>query len=98
MSKTGVNFSFDVTKLDKSKFYKGKNGAIYANLTVFIDSDKDQYDNNGGIQQSLSKEERDQGVKAPYIGNAKIFWSDSGQSAPKQAEPAATLDEEDLPF
>ena len=98
MSKIGVNFSIDVTKLDKSKFYKGKNGSIYANCTAYIDSEKDKYDNNGGIQQSLSKEEREQGVKAPYIGNVKTFWSDSGQSAPKQAEPAAPLDEEDIPF
>ena len=34
MSKIGVNFSIDVTKLDKSKFYKGKNGSIYANCTA----------------------------------------------------------------
>ena len=51
MTKIGVNFSIDVTKLDKSKFYKGKNGSIYANCTAYIDSEKDKYDNNGSIQQ-----------------------------------------------
>ena len=98
MSKTGVNLSIDVTKLDKSKFFKGKNGGVYANLTVFVDTEKDQYDNNGGIQQQLTKEERDQGIRAPYLGNAKIFWTDSSNPEPKPLEPTLSLEEEDVPF
>jgi len=75
----GINLSIDVTKLDKSRFYKGKKGT-YAKLTCFINTDEtSQYDDHGTITQELSKEDRDNGVKLPILGNAKIFWKD-GQS------------------
>ena len=35
--KIGLNLKVDVTKLDKSKFFHGKNGAVYADLTAFVD-------------------------------------------------------------
>ena len=98
MSRTGVNQSINLSKLDKSKLFKGKDGSMWANLTSYLDTEKDQYDNNGGIQQSLSKEEREQGIKAPYIGNNKIFWTDSSQAQAKSPEPTLSLEDEDLPF
>ena len=49
MSTIGVNLSIDVSKLDKSRLYKGAKGT-YANLTVFIDSNPDQFGKNGGSQ------------------------------------------------
>ena len=77
--KIGFNLSIDVTKLDKSRFYKGKKGT-YAKLTCFVDTEEtSQYGDNGTITQELSKEDRDNGVKLPILGNAKIFWKD-GQS------------------
>ena len=98
MSRTGVNQSINLSKLDKSKLFKGKDGSMWANLTSYLDTEKDQYDNNGSIQQSLSKEEREQGIKAPYIGNNKIFWTDSSNPEPKPLEPTLSLEDEDLPF
>ncbi len=75
----GINFSIDVTKLDKSRFFKGKKGT-YAKLTCFINTEEtSQFGDNGPITQELSKEDRDNGVKLPILGNAKIFWKD-GQS------------------
>jgi len=75
----GINLSIDVTKLDKSRFYKGKKGT-YAKLTCFVDTEEtSQYGDNGTITQEVSKEDRDNGVKLPILGNAKIFWKD-GQS------------------
>lgn len=80
----GINFSIDVTKLDKSRFFKGKKGT-YAKLTCFVDTEEtSQFGDNGTITQELSKEDRDNGVKLPILGNAKIFWKDgqSGQQRP----------------
>ena len=39
MATIGLNFSIDVTKLDKTRFYQGKKGT-YAKLTVFVDSEQ----------------------------------------------------------
>jgi hypothetical protein len=99
MSRIGVNLSIDVTKLDKARFYKGAKGT-YANLTAYIDSEKDQYDQNGGIQEQATQDERANKVKMPFVGNVKIFWTDSPAigGSPKQAEHAAALADEDIPF
>lgn len=78
--KIGVNFKLNLTKIDKSKIFHAKYGAKYAEFTSFIDIDEqDQYGNNGGITQSLNKEERSANVKAPFLGNSKVFWKDSQQ-------------------
>lgn len=102
MSKVGVNFKIDVTKLDKSRFFVGKKGT-YADLTVFVDSEPSQFGDNGMIVEQSTKEERDQGIKLPKIGNATIFWSDApefqqpkGNSAP-EALPVDDFDD-DVPF
>lgn len=87
--KVGLNFSIDVTKLDKERFIKGKKGT-YANLTTFVDIDNvDQYENNGFISQSISKEERTNGVQLPILGNVRVVFRDDN----KHQEL-----EEDVPF
>ncbi|MGI9569193.1 MAG: hypothetical protein ACR2PH_05535 [Desulfobulbia bacterium] len=76
MGVIGINLNIDVTKLDKERFFKAKNGSVYADLTLFLktkDVDQDQYGRSGGISQSTSKEERDKGLQMPFVGNAKIF-------------------------
>lgn len=79
MSKIGVSLKIDVTKLDKSRFFEGKNGAKYADLTVFIDPDNpDQYGQHGGIQIAKTKDEGND-VKLPYVGNCKVFWQEGAQ-------------------
>ena len=101
MSTIGVNLSIDVSKLDKSRLYKGAKGT-YANLTVFIDSNPDQYGKNGGVKEQATKEERDQKVKMPFVGNATIFWSDNPdfqQARVEQAqEPATDEFDDSIPF
>lgn len=85
--KIGVNLKIDVTKLDKTKFFKAKTGAVYADLTVFIDPNhEDQYGYHGGITQALTKDERDANVKPKYLGNAKVFWKDQQEHIPQQNE------------
>lgn len=74
MGKIGISFKIDVKKLDKTRFFHANSGAIYADLTLFLDTkEADQYGQHGGIQQSTSQEERDAGMQLPFVGNAKIF-------------------------
>ena len=101
--KVGISIKIDVTKLDKSKFFKGDKG-IYADLTTFVDLDQqDQYQNNGFIAQSQTKEEREGGAeKPPILGNVKVFYKDGGSAPQQQApqhQPAQEFDETDsIPF
>jgi len=76
MGKIAVSLKIDVSKIDKSRLFKGAKG-IYLDATAFIDIDElDQYGNSGMITQDVTKEERDQGVKGNILGNSKVFWKD----------------------
>tara|TARA_Y100000996_G_scaffold111361_3_gene82405 strand:+ start:629 stop:997 length:369 start_codon:yes stop_codon:yes gene_type:complete len=101
-----ITVSIDVTKLDKSRFYKGKKGT-YANLTL-IESPNDQYGNTHLVVQSSTKEEREEGLKMPIIGNAKdkkiLDAKEEGlgyNSIPGNAGTATTnsaVAQDDIPF
>lgn len=100
--KVGINVRIDVTKIDKARLYKGAKGT-YLDLTTFVDTDnKDQYDNNGFVSHSQTKEEREAGEKTPILGNVKVFYTDS--SAPQntakvqQVMQEADFLEDDIPF
>ena len=96
MSKIGVSFKLDVSKIDKERLFKGAKGT-YLDITSFIDLDQlDQYGNSGMVTQDVTKEEKAQGVKGPILGNCKVFWSDGGQTPqqnqqPQQVPPAQTF-------
>ncbi len=84
MAKVGISVSIDVTKIERARLFKGAKGT-YLDLTAFVDLDEQgQYGDNGMIVQSVSKEERQQGVKGPILGNVKVFYRDDqgGQQAP----------------
>ena len=101
MSTIGINFQIDFEKLDKLRFHKGKKGT-YGNFTIFLNSEPDKYGQNGGIKQADTKEERASGIKLPFVGNAKIFWSDNPdfqQARVEQAqEPATDEFDDSIPF
>ena len=87
MSKIGVSFKLDVTKIDKARLFKGAKGT-YLDFTGFIDLDNlDQYGNSGFIAQDITKEEKDSGVQGNILGNSKVFWKEGGQ-APQANQPA----------
>ena len=76
MATVGISASIDVTKIDKSKLIDGKKGT-YLNITTFVNLDeKDQYDNNGMITQSVTQEEREAGTRGAILGNTKVFFRD----------------------
>ena len=95
MSKKTISVQIDVNKIDKKRLYKGKKG-LYMNGVIFLNEEPDEYGNNGFICESVSKEEREQGVKGEILGNVKIL----GNSKPRVNEPVDFDDKGDdsLPF
>ena len=92
-----IRLNIDVTKLDKKRLHKGAKGT-YANLTVLLRDEVDQYGNDGMIVEDVSKEERESGTKGAIVGNARI----AGQKPKAQSAPApssaADDDSETIPF
>lgn len=105
--KLGINVSIDVKSIDKARLVPHQNGKTYLNMTVFIDpNNPDQYGQHGMITQDITKQEKDGGVKAPILGNAKVFWKEQGQQQQRppqqqqqQYQPPASDDmDSDIPF
>ena len=98
MKKT-IALKIDVSKIDKNRLFKGKKGT-YLDAILHFDDRQDKYDNNGMIVQSVSKEERDKGVKGEILGNAKLLWSEDTKETPKSADVPHSFDDmdDDLPF
>lgn len=92
MGKIGISIKLDVKKLDKARFFAAQSGALYVDLTMFLDPDNEgQYGDHGFLTQSTSKEEREQQVQMPILGNGKIFYGlqelkGAGQQAPAQQQ------------
>ena len=103
--KVGLSVRIDVTKIDKSRLYKGAKGT-YLDLTTFVDTAvADQYENHGFISQSLTKEEREQKVQTPILGNVKVFYTDSGSPAGSAGQDSTAKEDmsleeldDDIPF
>jgi hypothetical protein len=100
--KVGLSVRIDVTKIDKSRLYKGEKGT-YLDLTTFVDTAvADQYENNGFISQTLSKDEREAKVQTPILGNVKVFYTDSGSPAGSAAQGNTAAEEsafdDEIPF
>lgn len=103
MSKIGISIKLDVSKLDKTRFFKGTKGT-YCDLTAFVDLDnKDDYGQSGFITQELSKEEREAKIQMPIVGNTAVFYKDGGQAPqpsgdlPAPQQTSGDFDD-DIPF
>ncbi len=96
-----IAISIDVTKIDKNKLYKGAKGT-YANLTMEVKDEKDQYGNDVSIWAGQTEDERKSKVQRNFLGNGKIVWESNPQQAPQQSAtpPASSMPEidDDLPF
>lgn len=102
--KLGIEIKIDVTKIDKNRIHVGQKGK-YIDLTTFIDTEKDgKYGDHGFISQKVSKEEREQGIQTPILGNCKVFYVDEGQqnqqpqqnTQPQNNQPE--YDDSEIPF
>jgi len=92
--------SIRVDKLPKEKFIKGKDGAVYYNLTISV-GDETRYGNNVAFIDSQTKEERDAKVGKTFLGNGKVVWTDGTvKLAEREEQAAVAVDEQsgDLPF
>ncbi len=95
--------SIRVDKLPKEKFISGKDGAVYANITISV-GDETRYGNNVSIYDSQTKEEREAKVQRNYLGNAKVVWTDSkitlAEREDNEQKVVVPVDEQsgDLPF
>lgn len=105
MKKVAVALKIDVTKIDKARLFKGAKGT-YLDATIFLDlGEADQYGNHGMITQSVSKEDKDAGIRGEILGNGRIVWREKQAAAPRQPAPrqlsqqAAPPDfDDDIPF
>lgn len=79
MNKQIIKLSINIDLIEQARLYPGRKGR-YLDATLFLNEETDQYGNNGFIVQSVTKEEREAGVKGPIIGNVKL---------PKNNQPAA---------
>ena len=96
--KVGLNVRINVSKIDKSKLYKGAKG-VYLNMTTFVDLDQeDEYGNNGFISMEQSKEQRDAGEQSVILGNVKKFWIDGATASAPQSDMSLEELDEDIPF
>jgi hypothetical protein len=81
-----IKLKIDVTKIDKSRLFVGAKGT-YLDLVVYENDRPDEYGNEYSVKQDCTKEDRDAGVKMPYIGNGKNIGQKRQQT---QAQPART--------
>jgi hypothetical protein len=79
----------DVTKIDKARLFAGRNGAQYLDI-VLIPTRDDRYGNSHIITQSVSKEEREKGIKGAILGNAKTMRSRSSGPGDNDSESKPT--------
>lgn len=100
--------SIDLNKVDKSRIVTinkktgqpFENGAKYLNIVVWINDEIDQYGNIASIQEGISKEERESGLKGVYIGNLKnVQGQNTNQNNNTSSDVSKNDDDEnDLPF
>lgn len=97
-----ISLRIDVSKIDKSRLYKGEKGT-YLDLTVSLNDETDDYGNNVAAWENQTKEERESKVNKNYLGNGKVFWSNDGNNSQSQQATQAANDlnqddHDDLPF
>ena len=100
-----LTLSVDLTKIDKSKIKEvtRKDGtkALFIDLTLYVNSEADQYSNIGSVAINQSKEEREAKAPKVYVGNAKRQWASSSVSASEVGNLNVKSQEDlsqDLPF
>jgi len=95
MNEQTIAVKIDVTKIEKARLFKGAKGTYLDALLIPKRSD---YGDDFMIVQSVSKEEREQGIKGPIIGNARYI---KGREQPRPvAKPAPVQEPNDnfVPF
>lgn len=93
-----ITFKIQTSKIDKSLMFKGKDREDGTKGEVYLDGIFSEYkdgpnerNEKGYITQSVSKEQREKGIKGPIIGNWKeIEVGGKKNTPPPAARPAPT--------
>lgn len=110
-----INASIDLTKVSKDQIVTTgkdgqpfKNGAKYLNITIFVNDEVNQFDQDTGIAMAQSKEQNEAGEKKVYIGNGKTVFNKvndapdypktPGTNYAKPTPLTTSMDDEYLPF
>lgn len=86
-----ITAKIDVTKIDKARLFKGEKGT-YLDI-VLIETPNNEYGNDYMVVQSVSKEEKEAGVKGAILGNGKAI-----KPKAEALTPVTAADMDDLPF
>jgi hypothetical protein len=95
MSEQTIAVKIDVTKIEKARLFNGAKGVYLDALLVPKRSD---YGDDFMIVQSVKKEEREQGIKGPIIGNAKFLQRREQPRPAAKPSPSQESPMDDVPF
>ena len=95
MSEQTIAVKIDVSKIEKARLFKGTKGTYLDALLVPKRSD---YGDDFMVVQSVKKEEREQGIKGPIIGNAKFLQRREQPRPAAKPAPAQDEPENSVPF
>ena len=92
-----ITAKIDVTKIEKARLYKGEKGTY---LDILLIPREDEWGNSHMVVQSVSKQEREAGVRGPILGNAKtvIPIEKATKQIQNHVEKTHTEDGEEIPF
>lgn len=90
--------------INKDKIQFNEKG--WANVTIFLDDNTNEYGQNASAIMEQTKEEREQKEARTYIGNGKVVWTDGNITAAERRDEGVTAQEQsqagretpDLPF
>jgi hypothetical protein len=84
-----IKLNICVSKVNKERIYTSpQTGQKYLSLVLMDTKQPDAYDNDGFAQISLSKEERESGIRGEIVGNWKYLIRPTGEKALSRAEKA----------
>jgi hypothetical protein len=83
-----IRIKINLSKVDESAVFIGKNGARYLDLTVMENRNgPDQYGNDYMVTQDIGRERRLNGERGPILGNGKSgVMTRKPDSAPPQRQ------------
>jgi hypothetical protein len=102
-TETMIAVNINVTRIDKTALYQGKNGEYLALVLHENKAGQDQYGNAGFVTQDIGKERRLAGERGPILGNYKHIGGLIGDKPAqheqaKEYQPHLDADGEEIPF
>jgi hypothetical protein len=93
-----ATIKIDLSKIDKTKIYEGKNGSKYYELNLSINDATDQYGNNVQVSNPQTKEQRDAKEPRTFYGNGRVLWNDNKITNAEKKQFDSKKEIDNLPF